>query len=173
MDLQEYSFEIVYRSRSKKENLVADALTRLPKQETTGEIYAIKQFNTALIMENIQSQQQQDEFCSNIINYLKFNILPTDAKQSAETITWSRFMGVADDLLNHFWTCISDKRKSKCIKQLVVPTSMQPQALTFTHNDELNCSHQGLSKSFEKLRHYLTKCQLNQSSGEAYLPPVF
>ena len=27
-------------------------------------------------MENIQSQQQQDEFCSNIINYLKLNILP-------------------------------------------------------------------------------------------------
>ena len=63
-------------------------------------------------------------------------------------------MGIADDLLYHFWTCISDKRKSKCIKQLVVPTSMQPQALTFAHNDELNGSHQGLSKSFKKLRHY-------------------
>ena len=38
-------------------------------------------------MENIQSQQQQDGFCANISNYLKLNILPADAKQSAETIT--------------------------------------------------------------------------------------
>ena len=105
-------------------------------------------------MNSIKTQQQNDEFCTNIINYLKFNILPEDAKQSSETITWSRFMGIADGLLYHFWTCISDKRKSKCIKQLVIPTSMKQQALKFAHNDEPNCSHQGLSKSLENLRHY-------------------
>ena len=47
-------------------------------------------------MNSIKTQQQNDEFCTNIINYLKFNILPEDAKQSSETITWSRFMGIAD-----------------------------------------------------------------------------
>ena len=88
-------------------------------------------------MNSIKTQQQNDEFCTNIINYLKFNILPEDAKQSSETITWSRFMGIADGLLYHFWTCISDERKSKCIKQLVIPTSMKQQALKFAHDDEL------------------------------------
>ena len=128
MQLQEYSFEVVYRSG--KENLVADALTTLPEKEPIQEILLIEQFNIDEIMEIIKAQQQNDEFCTKITNYLKLNILPEDTKQSSETITWSRFMGIADDLLHHFWTCILDK----CIKQRVIPTSIKQQALKFAHN---------------------------------------
>ena len=61
-------------------------------------------------------------------------------------------MSVHNGLLFHFWTCISDKRMSKCIKQLVVPLSMQSQALKFAQCDDIGPSHYGSSKSFEKLR---------------------
>ena len=153
LSLQDYSFEVVYRSG--KQNVVADALSRLENSDNV-QIFSVDieevQFDPSSVLKDIQGKQEADPFCSNILLYLSQNILPDDPKQACETVTWSRYMSIHNNLLYHFWTCTSDKRMSKCIKQLVVPISMQNYALKFAHCDEIGPSHYGSSKSFEKLR---------------------
>ena len=155
MSLQDFSFEVVYRSG--KQNVVADALSRLENSDNS-EINMFEtdisstQFEPSVLLKDIQTKQQTDPFCSNIIAYLSNNSLPSDSKLACETITWSRYMTLHNNLLFHFWTCTSDKRMSKCIQQLVIPLSLQNKALKFAHCDEIGASHYGTSKSFEKLR---------------------
>ena len=155
MSLQDFSFEVVYRSG--KQNVVADALSRLENSDNS-EINMFEpdisstQFEPAVLLKDIQIKQQTDPFCSNIIAYLSNNSLPSHSKLACETITWSRYTTLHNNLLFHFWTCTLDKRMSKCIQQLVVPLSMQNKALKFAHCDEIGASYYGTSTSFEKLR---------------------
>ena len=112
----------------------------------------VEQFKPSEILQGVREKERADPFCNNIITYLLENKLPPDEKQACEAITWARYMTIEDGLLFHFWTCTSDKRLSKCIKQLVIPLNMQNHALRFTHCDDLSPNHFRSSKSFEKLR---------------------
>ena len=45
------------------------------------------QFEPSSILKDIQTKQEADPFCSNIIAYLSNNSLPSDSKLACETIT--------------------------------------------------------------------------------------
>ena len=151
--LQEYSFEVIYRSG--KQNVVADALSRLEMESNCGAICSLNvqnAFDPDGISELIKVEQKKDIFCSNLFNYLQKSELTEDEKLNSQIIAWSRFMLIQDGLLYHLWTTISDKRKHQFIKQLVVPSSLKEKALDFAHCEHNISSHLEMTKSFDKLR---------------------
>ena len=92
LTLQEYNFQVVYRSG--KQNLADDALTRLPTTDDNfpehAESLAIfmddepnpssDTFDADEIAENIIEKQQNDSFCKAMMDYLLLNELPPDEK---------------------------------------------------------------------------------------------
>jgi hypothetical protein len=153
LSLQEYSFEVIYRSG--KKNVVADAISRLNMEPGSLAICSLQvedRFQPEEICELIRKEQKEDKFCSDSLNYLQHLELTDNEKWNTQIITWARFMLVQDGLLYHLWTCNSDKRTRQCIKQLVVPKSLKDKALRFAHCEHNISSHLGMTKSFEKLR---------------------
>ena len=109
-------------------------------------------FDADEIAENIIEKQQNDSFCKAMMDYLLLNELPPDKKMAQEILILSRYMVVANGLLIHFWTTISEKRRSQSIKQLVIPTSLQNHVRQYAHCDKHLSAHWGVTKSFKRLR---------------------
>ena len=153
LTLQEYSFVVIYRSG--KKNVVADAISRLDMEPGSAAICSLQiqdRFQPDEIGDLIRKEQKEDKFCADLMNYLQKLELTDDERTNAQIISWSRFMLIQDGLLYHLWTCVSDKRKQQCIKQLVVPTKLREKALQFAHCEHNISAHFGMTKSFEKLR---------------------
>ena len=70
-------------------------------------------FDADEIAENTIEKQQNDYFCKAMMDDLLLNELPPDEKMAQEILILSRYMAVANGLLIHFWTTISEKRRSQ------------------------------------------------------------
>jgi hypothetical protein len=81
LTLQEYSFDVIYRSG--KKNVVADALSRLEMEPGSKAILSLQiqdSFNTGNIAALIKEEQRKDKFCSDLLNYLRNLELTDDEK---------------------------------------------------------------------------------------------
>ena len=104
--MQEYSFEVTYRSG--KKNVVADALSRLEMEPDSLAICSLQMQNgldSDEILTTIQEEQGKDKFGVDLLNYLQKLELTEDRKTNIQIIAWSRFVMVENGMLYHLWSC--------------------------------------------------------------------
>ncbi len=132
--LQEYDFDIVYRSGKKHSN--ADALSRL--------------FNISEVkLNNILDEQEEDPTLKAYRDYLKDGSLPSDQSLAHNVRNACKDMIIqSDNLLYRIWQA---DPKSHPRYQLVVPTKLRPYILEQYH-DTAFAGHLGFFKTYEKIR---------------------
>ena len=106
LKLQDYNYEIVHKPR--KENLNADALSRLPTVAYL-ELMCDKdqelETNTIITMnEELRNDQMREPFYRNLMFYIEEGILPKEESSIKETIILSQFFTMDGGILYHIWT---------------------------------------------------------------------
>ena len=127
--------------------IIADALSRAPTSESTGDDRLLQEEADACIqttlqclpaterrLEEIRKQQQQDEVCQLLAEYCKTG-WPDRSRLSGVT---KKFYPVATELS-------VEKRLLPRGNRLVIPTSLRPEVLS-----QLHVGHQGIKKCRER-----------------------
>ena len=92
-----------------------------------------------------------DQFTYQIISYLEKGSLPTDQKDIAQIITWSRFMCIQDGILFHVKDLAIPGRRPSLLMQVVIPRVLIPKVLHVMHSSVYS-GHTGILKTFERTR---------------------
>lgn len=139
LKLLDFNFDILYKKG--KENKIADALSRNPinninMNENVDEI--------PINFNNIEEQQSNDEFCTNIIKALKNK---DDNNIPAHIIRKSRQFLINNNILYHKrFTPINN-----ITPILVIPTTLVNQILKSYHESPIG-GHTGISRTIHKLQ---------------------
>lgn len=139
LKLLDYNFEIFYKKG--KENKVADALSRYP----INKININENINEISInFNNIEQQQSNDKFCSDIITALKNN---NDNNIPTKILRKSRQFLIKDNILYY-------KRftpNNNINPTLVIPITLINQILKSYHESPIG-GHTGISRTIHKLQ---------------------
>ena len=147
MRMMRFSFEISHVLG--KRLIIADALSRAPTSESTGDDRLLQEEADAYIqttlqclpaterrLEEIRKQQQQDEVCQQLAEYCKTG-WPDRSRLSGVT---KKFYPVATELSVEKGLLLRGNR-------LVIPTSLRPEVLS-----QLHVGHQGIKKCRERAK---------------------
>ena len=142
--LQQYDFEIVHRSG--KSNGNADALSR---RDYDTLIAAVD--TPGVQTAKIKDLQRKDPALADIIEYLEFDVLPSDGKAAKKLLyTIEQYHLDPDGVLCHIWIP-GGRRITTPKSQLVVPSSLRHEVLINAH-DLPTGGHLGVNKTYAKLR---------------------
>ncbi|XP_044178256.1 uncharacterized protein LOC122960249 [Acropora millepora] len=99
----------------------------------------------------IRDAQRRDPDLADLISYLENWTLPADNGSARRLLlTVDDYFLSPDGLLFHLWTPPAHRRPST-VQQLVIPTAMRYEILTWGHDDP-TAAHFGTTKTYEKLR---------------------
>ena len=105
----------------------------------------------SISLEQFQIEQRKDPDLNPLFQFLEHNELTGNYKIDAQTITWSRYLTIQNNLLFHFQNLSGSNRYPKTVQQLVVPFSLIRSVISLIHTGDL-CGHPGVKKTFEKVR---------------------
>jgi len=132
-----------------------DPYSQLSEAEQT-ELNSIQRTNDtsnepSISLEQFQIEQRKDPDLNPLFQFLEHNELTGNYKIDAQTITWSRYLTIQNNLLFHFQNLSGSNRYPKTVQQLVVPFSLIRSVISLIHTGDL-CGHPGVKKTFEKVR---------------------
>ena len=145
--IQQQDFEICHRPGTQHGNAVALSRRSYELPVPTVSAYDILGDPTA----RIRDAQRRDPDLADLISYLETWTLRTDdGSARCLLLTVDDYFLSPDGLLFHLWTPPAHRRPST-IQQLVIPTAMRYEILTWGHDDP-TAAHFGTTKTYEKLR---------------------
>ena len=100
----------------------------------------------------IAKHQSEDEFCSDIIAYLKHKHLPQDPVREKLTLTYADHMAIVNDILVFYPTF--KKKGSKYVElegKVVIPDSLQTKIVALLHDHILVGAHVGRNVLYDKI----------------------
>ena len=146
--IQQHDFEIRHRPGASHGN--ADALSRRPYNFKSPPIsaYDVPGVQTSRVRE----LQRRDPDLADLILYLESSTLPDkDSVARSLLLTIDDYFLSEDGLLFHLWTP-RGPRHTSTYQQLVIPTALRYEILTWGHDDAMTGGHFGTVKTYEKLR---------------------
>ena len=146
--IQQHDFEIRHRPGASHGN--ADALSRRPYNFKSPPIsaYDVPGVQTSRVRE----LQRPDPDLADLILYLESSTLPDkDRVARSLLLTIDDYFLSGDGLLFHLWTP-RGPRHTSTYEQLVIPTALCYEILTWGHDDAMTGGHFGTVKTYEKLR---------------------
>ncbi|MEM7070058.1 MAG: reverse transcriptase family protein [Pseudomonadota bacterium] len=148
--LQEYDFEIQYRSGKLNQN--ADALSRAPCP-FVGIVHGTSDHfdsDHSIAQQKLIDEQNSDPELHPLIRYLHRKVLPSDDQEARRLILESEFYAIIDGILHRIHVGKKSTLKNSELR-LLVPTSMQQEMLEAFHDDRFS-GHLSIAKTFSKLR---------------------
>ena len=146
--IQQHDFEIRYRPGASHGN--ADALSRRPYNFKSPPIlaYEVPGVQTSRVRE----LQRRDPDLADLILYLESSTLPDkDSVARSLLLIIDNYFLSEDGLLFHLWTPRGPHHTST-YQQLVIPTALRCEILTWEDDDAMTGGHFGTVKTYEKLR---------------------
>jgi len=136
--LQEYDFEITYKSG--KKHLDADSLSRCPLPSVVSAILEPRS------LADLSTLQLADAFAGKILRFLAHPSDPSSAVSSRQRALWSRLYFLRHGLLYRRGATTSAETF-----HFVVPKCLQPLFIEFEH-DNPTAGHLGFTKTYQRLR---------------------
>ncbi len=165
IQLQEYDFDIVYRSGKSHTN--ADAMSRPPI--VTTELNNTQEEPLPFSEEYFRKNQRLDPTISYICDYFEKKIEPASQKEKLQLQRITADLVIEDGILYRIWKPFG--RALDEHRQIFLPLHLRPKILKFYH-DSLFGAHLGFFKTLNKIRerfywfgmlrdvhHYVTSCE--------------